>query len=453
MSEENYLFSEFPPISEKEWKQQIQMELKGADYSKTLVWESLEGIHVKPFYHKDSFEYLEIPLPKNDYSICQEVFIDDPTIANKISLDALSKGADAILFTASHSFDIDVLFQGFNSIKKEVTLYFNNSFLSVNFIQSLLNYFDDNRVVILQDPISKLVKSGNWHTNKNDDFNTIQLLLKEYPNKDILNIDTSIYQNAGANIIQQIAYALSHANEYLTTFGEKIAPVLHFEFSIGSNYFFEIAKLRAFRYLWGKLTDNKGTIPAKIIAKPGFRNKTIYDNNVNMLRTTTEYMSAILGGANTVVSSAYDGIFKKSNGFSERIARNQLLILKEENFFINAQSFPKGSYYIEALTIELAKKSLRLFKDIEKSGGFLKQLEAGIIQSKIQQAALKEQQLFDSGEITLLGTNKFPNTDETIKNKLDLFPFVKKQKKQTLIQPLLPKRLSEEIEQKRLDSE
>lgn len=454
MSKENHLFKEFPAIPAKEWKQQIQMELKGADYTKTLVWESLEGIHVKPFYHADDFEFVDIPLLQNDFNIAQEIFIDNPEVANKIALDALEKGANAIQFKAEKSFDIDVLFQGFDTLNNNPTFYFKNKFFSPQFNADLLHYFDDDSIIIQQDIIGRLAESGNWFSNEKTDFISLQKLVSEQTGKICIGVDAGIYQNAGANSIQQIAYALGHANEYLTAFGKKAAKAIQFEFSVGSNYFFEIAKLRAFRYLWQQLTKEQGFESlAQLIVKPTNRTKTIYDYNVNMLRTATEYMSAILGGANTVTTYAYDQIFNKSNVFSERIARNQLLLLKEENGFIKAQDFATGSYYIEALTIEIVKKALLLFKDIEKSGGFLKQLKAGTIQNKISESAQKEQALFDSGKLILLGTNKYPNPDDLMKEHLNLYPFLKKNKKQTAIRPIIARRLSEKLEKERLDKE
>jgi len=454
MSAKTYLFEEFSPISAKEWKQQIQMELKGADYNKTLVWESLEGIRVKPFYHIDEYEYLDIPTSKLDFKIAQEIFIDNPEIANKIALDALAKGATAIQFTALQSFDLDVLFQNFDSLKKKPILYFKNQFLSPQFNTELLQYFKDIRVVIQQDIIGQLAQTGNWFRDKKSDFEALKTLFQKNPSKICIGIDASIYQNAGATNIQQIAYALAHASEYLNAFGKECATAIQFEFAVGSNYFFEIAKLRAFRYLWQELTrEHQNECPAKIIVKPTNRTKTIYDYNVNMLRTSTEYMSAVLGGADTIITQAYDHLFKKSNNFSQRIARNQLLLLKEENGFIDAQNFAKGSYYIESLTVEMAKKALVLLKEIEKSGGFLKQLKTGTIQNKIKESAQKEQSLFDQEKLILLGTNKYPNTADVMKGSMDLYPFVKKNTKQTKIQPILTKRLSEKLDKERLDKE
>jgi len=448
------LFYEFSSISAKEWKQQIQVDLKGADYNEALVWESLEGIKVKPFYHPENAEYLSIPTHTNDFEICQIIFIDDASVANKIALDALKKGATAIQFIATQSFDMDVLFQGFSDLNKLRKIYFYNHFLSAHFNDQLLAYFEKNTVVIQQDIIGNFAQNGHWFDDSKSDHDAIAKTLKNNPTKTSIGVDTSGYQNAGANITQQVAFALAHANEYLNYFGKDAAQAIQFEFAVGSNYFFEIAKLRAFRYLWQKVTSaHKIEASAKILVKPSQRNKTLYDYNVNLLRTTTENMSGILGGADCIAVMGYDEIFKKNNHFSQRIARNQLLLLSEESGFIKAQHFAKGSYYIEALTIAIANKALRIFQQIEENGGFVTALKNGSIQARITETANKEQALFDSGKLILLGTNKYPNKDDKMKDELELFPFVKKKKKQTLIQPIIPKRLAENLEQERLADE
>ena len=252
-----------------------------------------------------------------------------------------------------------------------------------------------------------------------------------------------------------MAYALAHANEYLNHFGKEIASKFHFNFAIGSNYFFEIAKLKAFRVLWKSLLNEYDIeeVNAHIFAQPTLRNKTIYDYNVNMLRTTSECMSAILGGANTINNVSYDSVFHKKNEFGERIARNQLLILQQESYLGNANTFANGSYYIESITYQLAEKALQIFKDIEKSGGFLKQLKQGVIQRKITENASKEQKKFDRKEIVLLGTNKQVNKDDLMKNEIEIYPFVKIKPIKTLVSPLIKKRLSEAIEKNRINSE
>ena len=229
-------------------------------------------------------------------------------------------------------------------------------------------------------------------------------------------------------MVQQLAYGLAHANEYLNHFGEKVIHQINFNISVGTNYFFEIAKLRALQLLWKTLASeySENVSTCHIYATPTKRNKTIYDYNTNMLRTTTECMSAILGGAHTISNLPYDSVYHKDNEFGERISRNQLLILKHESYFNKVNNPADGSYYIESLTQQMAEKALVLFKNIEANGGFLKQLKEGIIQRKIKESGIKEQKLFNNNEEILLGTNKHPNTTDKIKHDLELYPFVKK---------------------------
>jgi len=226
------------------------------------------------------------------------------------------------------------------------------------------------------------------------------------------------------------------------------------EIAVGTNYFFEIAKLRAIRLLFDTIArEYNQNWNCHLLVKPTKRNKTLYDYNVNMLRTTTECMSAILGGADTITNLPYDALYHKDNEFGDRIARNQLLILKNESYFDKVNNPSDGSYYIESLTQQLADKALTLFKDIEANGGFLKQLNEGIIKRKIQESADKEQDLFDNGKEILLGTNKHANKDDRMKHDLELFPFVKIKPRKTLITPIIEKRLAEKIEQERLEKE
>lgn len=227
-----------------------------------------------------------------------------------------------------------------------------------------------------------------------------------------------------------------------------------FTVSVGSNYFFEIAKLRALRILWSTLaSEYQINTDCYISAVPTKRNKTLYDYNTNMLRTTTECMSAILGGANNVCNLPYDAIYHKDNEFGERIARNQLLILKHESAFDKVNNAADGAYYIESLTEQLAEKALELFKDIERNGGFLNQLKSGTIQRKIKENATKEQEQFNSGERILLGTNKHSNPNDKMAEQLQIYPFVKINKRKTLIVPIIEKRIAEQIEQTRLKNE
>lgn len=450
-------FNEFESISAKAWKQKIQLDLKGNDYNEALIWNSPEGIDVKPFYHAD--ELLNLPDDSNtkatSWKICHTIFVTDSKKANQKALEVLNRGADSIKFIIpSKDISIKKLLQEINLTS--TTLHFELQFLSEEYIKKLIAIPTKAETHINLDIIGNLAKTGNWYSTLKKDHKILESIVKNSTlNENILSVDISLYQNAGANIVQQLAYALSHANEYLNHFGEKVKNKINFKVSIGTNYFFEIAKLRALRLLWKTLASEyvSNVSDCHIIATPTKRNKTIYDYNTNMLRTTTECMSAIFGGANTICNLPYDAIYHKDNEFGERISRNQLLILKHESYFNKVNNPVDGSYYIETLTQQMAEKALELFKNIEANGGFLKQLKEGTIQRKIKESAAKEQELFNTKKEILLGTNKHPNPNDKMKHELELYPFVKQKKRKTLIEPIIEKRLAENLEQERLKDE
>ncbi|WP_291134757.1 methylmalonyl-CoA mutase subunit beta [Flavobacterium sp. UBA7663] len=450
----NNLFSDFEAVSSKQWKQQIQYELKGADYNETLVWESPEGIKVKPFYHNDETAVnLDAIVPTKPFAIVQNIFVHDVKKSNARALETLHRGAESIRFTLENdTVSIEELMQ--NLPTENVNYYFNLPFLSVEFSNKINDFASKNKsnIFIQNDPIGQLAKDGNWFENLEKDFEKLNTIASKtiVP---FLTISSGIYQNAGANIVQQLAYTLAQANEYFNRIPAINQPIT-IEVAVGTNYFFEIAKLRALRLLFNTLaSEYNHNFDCHIIATPTKRNKTLYDYNVNMLRTTTECMSAILGGVDAVANLAYDAIYHKDNEFGDRISRNQLLVLKHESYFDKVNNPADGAYYIETLTEQLAEKALELFKDIEKNGGLISQLIDGTIQRKINESAQKEQELFDSGKEVLLGTNKYPNKNDQMKNDLELYPFVKQNARKTLITPIIEKRLAEKLEQERLASE
>ena len=444
-----HLLTDFDPVSAKAWKQKIQVDLKGAEYNETLISKTLEGIHIKPFYHNDDgIATKEIPGTPSGWNITQGVFIDDVKIANNIAIDALKKGAEAIVFTAEKPFNIPSVFKDFPFSK--ATIYFDFSFLDIEFVKELSLYLTKHKAefYLNLDPVGKLSKEGNWFKSQKEDFNALQSLSQT---GNTISVDTTNYQNAGANMVQQLAYALAHANEYLN---HQTTNSITFKIATGTHYFFEIAKIRALRILYASLAKEYNcSQTCHVIAQPSRRNKTVYDYNINMLRSTTEAMSSVLGGADAVCNMPYDVLYHKSNEFGERISRNQLLILKAESYFDVVSNPADGAYYIESVTQELASKALELFKQIEDGGGFIKQLLQGDIQKKIKESASKQQELFDNGSITLLGTNKHPNPMDLMKENLELFPFLKSNPRKTLIQPIIAKRLAEAIEQQRLAHE
>jgi methylmalonyl-CoA mutase len=449
-----HLFEEFNPVSSKQWKQLIQYELKGADYNDTLVWESPEGIKVKPFYHNDEdIVKFDINTTKNAFTILQNIFVHDVKKSNERAFDTLNRGADSIRFTIEKdTVSIEDLMDKLPL--KNTQYFFYLPFLSIDFVNKINAFVTKNQAKchIQIDPIGQLAKDGNWFDNLDKDFEKLNTISNKI-SIPFLTINSGIYQNAGANMVQQLAYNLAHVNEYFNRI-QNINQAITIEVAVGTNYFFEIAKIRALRLLFKTLAkEYNHNLDCHIIVTPTKRNKTLYDYNVNMLRTTTECMSAILGGANSIANLPYDSLYHKDNEFGDRIARNQLLILKHESYFDKVNNPADGAYYIENLTEQLAEKALLLFKEIEANGGFITQLIEGNIQKKISESATKEQELFDSGKENLLGTNKYTNKNDSMKNDLELYPFVKQNPRKTLITPIIEKRLAEKIEQERLSQE
>lgn len=449
------LFNDFEKVTSKQWKNQIQYELKGADYNDTLVWESLEGIKVKPFYHNDEDAVTNgVSTQVTNFSIVQEIYVFDTEKSISKANEVLKRGAESIRFIIP-SKEINVV-NIINQLQQQPkAVYLQLLFLDADVVEQINTEAAKLQfeVFVMIDPIHQLTFDGNFYKDGTSDFEVLNKINQKSNNINWLTVKATTYQNAGANMVQQIAYTLAHTNEYLNRI-ENFDKNITVEVAVGGNYFFEIAKLRAMRLSLNALAEAYSpNITFHILAKPTHRNKTIYDYNVNMLRTTTECMSAVLGGADAVENIAYDAVYHKTNEFGDRISRNQLLILKEESYFDKVNNPADGAYYIESLTQQLAEKGLELFKDIEKNGGLISQLIEGTIQRKINEAATKEQELFNSGKEVLLGTNKYPNPQDKMSHDLELYPFVKQNPRKTLITPIIEKRLAEALEQERLASE
>lgn len=449
------LFTDFEHVTSKQWKQQIQYDLKGADYNETLVWESPEGIKIKPFYHADETSEILYASNKNEsFKICQNIFVFDLEKSVRRSLETLQRGAESLRFTIQDA-TIDVA-KLLETLPLESTVvYFNLEFLNVEFVQKLNEIAQKRNATfyIQLDPINQLAKDGNCFTDLNTDFDLLNQIKTICTSVNFLSIDVTLYQNAGANMVQQIAYITSHAAEYFNRIPD-LSGTIVVEVAVGSHYFFEIAKIRALRLVLESVAEEfNPELKFHILTTPSKRNKTLYDYNVNLLRTTTECMSAILGESDAVANLPYDALYHKENEFGDRISRNQLLVLKHESYFDKVNNPADGAYYIENITQQMSEKALLLFKEIEAAGGFITSLIEGTIQKKIQESAAKEQDLFDSGKEVLLGTNKYPNKDDRMSHDLELFPFVKTKPRKTLITPIIEKRLAEKIEKERLDNE
>ena len=335
------------------------------------------------------------------------------------------------------------------------TIYFELSGFSAKWLTNLVNWLNTKQATYFLrfDPLGQLVSTGNWYIDNKSDHQCLSELVNLAPSS-IVGVDLGHFQNAGAGVIQQLAYGMCQAYTYMDYLKEEKELKLCFTVAVGSNYFFEIAKIRALRWLYASLAEAmEMPVHCHVLAEPSARNKSIYDYNTNMLRTTTECMSAVLGGADAISNRPYDSLYHKSNEFGERIARNQLLVLKAESYFDTVDNPSDGSYYIECLTQQLAERALELFKQLNANGGMLSHLKSGLIQRKVKESAQREQALFDEGELVMIGTNVFPNPEDRMKDELELYPFVKTRNQKTEIEPLIAKRLAEKIEKERLTDE
>ena len=453
------ILDEFSKIDSKLWNKKIKDDLKKLGHSNITSYNSKENIKIKPFYTSDDLNNLK-NVDSNypdSWTICQNISADNSSVANIKALELINKGAESINFIIqNNSIRCKDLLKNIDIEKIE--LFFKIEFHSNSFLKSLNDIIKSSSTSfnISFDPIGSFAKTGGWKSSMNEDLDKLNnniKILEKFNN--VIIVNSGLYQNSGANIFEEIAFTLSHANEYLNHFNGKCANKIAFNISMGSNYFFEIAKLKALRFLWSKITkeyNNEINFP-HIIAKPSKRNKTIIDYNNNILRTTTECMSAILGGANTISNITYDSIFKNKNEYSEKIALNQLLIIKHETHIDKVKNAADGSYYINNIANTIAEESLKIFKDIENRGGFISALEKNIIQKRIGKSHKIEQELFNNNKEKLLGINIFTDLNQKIKSEINKPIFTKSNTRNTKIKPISEIRLAEEIELSRIKNE
>jgi len=451
------LFSDFAPTSTQEWEEKIKTDLKGADYDRKLIWESPEGIKIKPYYRSEDIEdkeYLNIqpgqfPFVRgnktdNDWFVRQDIYVDDIKKANKKSLDVLMKGVSSIGYIFSDKFetqvtDIEQLLE--NILADSVEINFvagnRNAHKIVSVYENLVKKYNRDPEKILGsvdfDPFSALLFGGKFCQTEAYVFEHAAQIInaaKFLPEFRTLSVNGLNLRNAGANIVEELAFTLSMGAEYITKITDlelsvdDIAPRIKFNFGVGSNYFMEIAKLRAARILWAKIVNAYGPKGIDITkmhihsANISF-NKSIYDAHANLLRTTTETLSAVLGGTDSFTVLPYNSVFEWPTEFSERIARNQQLVIKEEAFIDKIADPSAGSYYVENLTDSLIDKAWELFLEIEEKGGFINAVKEGFIQEKVEASANDRINAIANRKEIYLGTNQYPNFTEQIEKTIN----------------------------------
>ena len=445
------LFSDFTAPSRQEWRDKIEVDLKGADYQKKMVWRTNEGFSMEPFYLKQDVEQLpvvnalpgEFPYVRgnkaadNEWHVRQDIKCACPKEANAKALDILNRGADSLGFVIPASElsaeYISTLLDGIYVECVELN-FMTCQRHSLELARLLAAYFESKGVdktkvtgSISFDPIEKIITKGKDTTPVLACAKELVETMKEYPNFRTIAVNAYKLTNAGAYSYQDLGYALAWGNEYMAELTEAgISPELaarNIKFNLGINgvYFMEIAKLRAARMLWAQIvsqyTDCKESAKMHICAFTTTYNQTIFDSYVNMLRSQTEAMSAALGGVESMVVTPFDAPYETPTDFAERIARNQQLLLKDECHFDRMVDVAGGSYFIEKLTTALAEQAWKLFLGVEEEGGFLSAAKAGSVQAVINDTNAARHANAGKRKEFMLGTNQFPNFTETSEGK------------------------------------
>lgn len=454
MNEEK-LFSEFPQVTTEQWEEVIIKDLKGADYQKKLIWRTDEGFNVRPYYRAEDLkdlDYLDtmpaqFPYTRgtktdnNNWQIVQEISETDAAKANAIAIDAINRGANTIAFNVKNIADAATLSTLLKNIDcAKVGLQFNHAQNYVDFMTLFVNYLNENKVEkeavtgsINFDPITYFLRRTKFYNSQEADMAQLLKLHEiadELKNFKLVNVNGIAMHNAGATIVQELAYALTIANEYIafaTEHGIKVAKAckkIQLTLSVGSNYFMEIAKLRAVRLLWATMVEQyKPTCDCgyklQINTVGSTWNKTLYDPYVNMLRNTTEGMAAAIGGADAITLQPFDVAYKDADDFSRRISRNVQVILKEESYFNKVVDPAAGSYYIENLTNNIAEQTWKLFKHVEENGGMIQLVANGEIKREIEASCQKRDMNIATRRHVFLGTNQFPNVNEKMLDKVE----------------------------------
>ena len=449
------LFSDFPGVSTEAWMEKITADLKGADFEKKLVWKTNEGFKVKPFYRQEDLEGLKTTegLPgqfpyvrgtkkdDNTWYVRQEIKVECAKEANAKALDILNKGVDSLGFSLKKK-DlcpeyIETLLEGICA--ECVELNFSTCQGATVLLANLLvEYFTKKgydlanlKGSVNYDPMGKMLSKGKDVSNYIATAKELVSVMAALPKYRCISVNAIELNNAGSYIAQELGYALAWGNEYLNALIEAgvsvddAAKKIKFNFGISSNYFLEIAKFRAARMLWANIV--KEYAPAcdcscKMLAhaETSTFNLTLFDAHVNMLRTQTEAMSAALAGVNSITVSPFDKAYQTPDDFSERIARNQQLLLKEECHFDKVVDPSAGSYFIENLTVSIAQQAWNLFLQVEEEGGMMEAIKAGKVQEAVNASNKARHEAVAKRREILLGTNQYPNFTEMANGKAPL---------------------------------
>ena len=466
------LFTEFPPVPTEKWEEVITADLKGADYERKLVWKTGEGFNVRPYYRAENLEGIkflgsqagEFPYVRgthahNRWRVHQTVSVVCPKEANAEALKILNAGVDSLGFCiASADFsaaDLDTLLKDICIEAVEITFCGEKTAHVAELVLAKVEKEgiakEDVRIAFCIDPLVKGLSSKGDFCSPNGEkciARIVELIhkTKEYKHVRIVTVAGQTFGNSGSTIVEELAFTLSAGHDYLVRLMDagldvdQAARKLRFSFSVSSNYFMEIAKFRAARMLWANIV--KGYGPAKncackmqIHAETSRWNQTVYAPYVNMLRGTTEAMSATIAGVHSLEVMPFDASFENPTEFSKRIARNVELLLKNESHFDQVVDPAGGSYYVENLTQSIAAEAWKLFLEIEEKGGYTEAYKAGLIVERIKASAAAKDKNIATRRQTLLGANQYPNFTEVAGKEITAESVTRKQAEGNVLVP------------------
>lgn len=425
MSKKNKaLFSEFPSVTTEQWMERVTADLKGADFDKKLVWKNLSGINIQPCYNNENkIEQLQ-NTGENSQSLVnyRSVKVTSAENGNKLAIKAVEEGMNGIIFILENKVAVAELLNGINLNETSVSFEIDSN--AVAFTIDLVSFAkgSDLKGFVNTGIISNYVTTGSFDNNQIEVAAELIKLTSDFPNFKAITVSGTEYLDSGANQVQEIAYTLNSLVFLIEKLSEKGVEVqtifnnLNFKLAIGLEYFVEIGKFRAFNSLLAEIAAKYGVAEFSntITAKTCIWTKSVTDAETNLLRCTTEAMSAILGNVDGILIDAYDKEFKNPSDFSSRIAGNITTILREESYFGKVSNPVDGSYYIEEVSSKIAEKALELFKAIEAAGGFYTAFENETIQQQIAEIRLQKLKLISQRRTPLVGVNKYPNLMETV---------------------------------------
>ncbi len=455
------LFGEFPPQTKEQWIEFIEKTLKGEGIEK-LYWDTVEGLRVPPFYVLEDLEGLDhvdtVPgrppfrrgTRSGGWKIDEEVWAGTIAEARRLALRGIEGGLDSVTFRIDLTeegvagvpvvtqADMDTLLEGLPLEGRAlgvVTTATPTPALAMLLNSMRTHGLDASALegIIHADPLGWMETHGRpprpWDTVFAELASAVQYAESETRGVRVVSVGSHVYHEAGASIVEELAFTLAKGVEYMVQLTSRDVAVdvaarrVAFSFAVGSNYFMEIAKLRAARTLWSNIMEQFSprtdeALEMYVHAKASRWYQTVYDPYVNMLRATTQAMSAVIAGAQTVTLRPFDEPFAAPDEFSRRISRNVQLLLRHESYLDKVRDPAGGSYYVEHLTDMVADAAWELFKKVESMGGMAEALRRGFVRDTVAETAAERRRRLARRRDVLVGTNIYPNPTERMYERI-----------------------------------